>query len=98
MVIVRGVNVYPSAVEHVLRECGGIGEYQVKVRRSGVLSDLLLLVEPDGMSDEKRELSARVGKAFQDAFALRASIDVVPKGTLPRFEMKAKRWVLSDAS
>jgi phenylacetate-CoA ligase len=94
MVIVRGVNVYPSAVEHLLRACGGIAEYQVKVTRSGALTELEVVIEPDPSCQDVPALRARVRKSFQQAFALRIPLQTAPRGTLPRFEMKAKRWLV----
>jgi phenylacetate-CoA ligase len=93
MVIVRGVNVYPTAVEDVLRACGGVAEYQVKVTRSGVLRELMLVIEPEPDCRDVEGLAGLIKKRFQQAFALRVPVEVVPAGSLPRFEMKAKRWV-----
>jgi phenylacetate-CoA ligase len=95
MVIVRGVNVYPSAVEDVLRACGQVGEYQVRVSRSGPLAELSLLIEPDDQCTDVPGLVSRIHKSFQNALALRVAVEAVPVGSLPRFEMKAKRWVMS---
>jgi phenylacetate-CoA ligase len=95
MVIVRGVNIYPTAVEHVLRACGEIGEYQVKVSRADALTKLTVLIEPGGACQDIPRLVASARKQLQNAFALRIPVEAVPRGTLPRFEMKAKRWVLS---
>ena len=97
MVIVRGVNVYPTALEEVLRSCGDIGEYQVKVSRTESLTELTVLIEPAGSYQDKDvpELVANARKSLQQAFALRIPVEAVKRGTLPRFEMKAKRWVAS---
>lgn len=94
MIIVRGVNVFPSAVEDVLRRCGGVAEYQVKLSREGALTELTLLVEPDGACLDTQDLIARIHKHFQSTFALRVPVQLAPPGSLPRFEMKAQRWVL----
>ncbi len=92
MVIVRGVNVYPTAVEHLLRACGEIVEYQVQVTRSGPLTELEITIEPDANCPDVPALVERVHKRFQEALALRVPVRAVARGTLPRFEMKAKRW------
>lgn len=94
MVIVRGVNVYPTAVEHVLRSCGGVAEYQVDVRRRGALTELAIRVEPAPDCADVAGLVDRVGKRLQETFNLRVPVEPVPAGTLPRFEMKAKRWTV----
>ena len=95
MVIVRGVNIYPTAVEHVLRGCGGVSEYQVKVSRTGALTELTVFVEPTGGCYDVSAMAANARKQLQQAFNLRIPVEAVPRGSLPRFEMKAKRWVSS---
>ena len=47
MVVVRGVNVYPAAVEEVLRDVGGVAEYRVCVSQKLGLAELTLEVEPE---------------------------------------------------
>ena len=93
MVIIRGVNVYPAAIEDLLHACGGIAEYQVKVSRLGALTELTLVIEPHTSCQDVEGLVARVRAHLQQAFALRIPIEVAATGVLPRFEMKAKRWV-----
>jgi phenylacetate-CoA ligase len=94
MVIVRGVNVYPTAVEEVLRGFSEIAEYQVEVDRSRDLMELSLRIEPltDCTAAVAETLAARVQHALHDVFNLRVPVSLAPTGSLPRFEMKAKRW------
>lgn len=87
MVVVRGVNIYPSAVEAVVRDCGGIGEYQVQVDQRTALPELTIRVEAG--DDEAQRLAT----SLRQAFGLRIPVEPVSKGTLPVFEVKAKRWV-----
>lgn len=91
MVIVRGVNVYPSAVDEIIRTVGGVAEYQVAVTTRGPLTELALTVEPlpDAVA---ATLVRQLNEAFESAFALRVPITLAAAGSLPRFEMKAKRW------
>jgi phenylacetate-CoA ligase len=92
MVIIRGVNVYPSAIEDVLRGCGGVAEYRVEIATVRSMVELRLQVEPEsGVRHE--DLAHRLDSALRDAFGLRIPAEIVPSGTLPRFEMKAKRWI-----
>jgi len=93
MVTVRGVNVFPSAVEDIIRSCGNVAEYQVTVSNARSLTELSVQIEPTVGCSEPSALVKRLEKSFQDAFALRVPVKTVPAGTLPRFEMKAKRWV-----
>ena len=88
MIVVRGVNIYPSAVDAVVRAVPGIVEYRVTVTRRGEMPELEMHVEtPDDSASQKLE------RALSAAFALRVPVIRVDPGTLPRFEMKARRWV-----
>ncbi|MSU58055.1 MAG: phenylacetate--CoA ligase family protein [Pedosphaera sp.] len=92
MVIVRGVNVYPSAVEEIIRGFGEIVEYRVQVAQKNSLAELRLEIEPAKEVQNLADLLARVGGAFETAFSLRVPVSAVAPGTLPRFELKAQRW------
>ncbi len=91
MVVVRGVNLYPSAIEEVLRGCEGVAEYRVEIRTDRALSELTVQVEAS--IDGDAGLAHRLESALRNAFALRIPVVAVNRGTLPRFEMKAQRWV-----
>jgi phenylacetate-CoA ligase len=96
MVIIRGVNLYPSAIEDVLRAWPEIAEYRVTVGASKALSDIRIQVElktpesPDGFVHH-------LENALQCAFTLRIPVSVAPCGSLPRFEMKARRWFRQES-
>jgi phenylacetate-CoA ligase len=92
MVVVRGVNVYPGAVEDILRSCG-VAEYRVEVRTYHSLPELSIQVEPPLGHEDGTGLVHRLEAALNSAFALRIPVSCVPCGQLPRFEMKAQRWV-----
>jgi phenylacetate-CoA ligase len=93
MLVIRGVNVYPSAVEDVLRAHEGIAEYRVEVHTTRTLQELSLQIEATAGHPDAEGLARRVEAALHRAFALRIPVTPVPAGTLPRFEMKARRWV-----
>ncbi len=93
MVIVRGVNVFPSAVEAILRGDGGVGEFRVEIASSATLTEMVVQVEPTGESVDATALTRRVAAALRDAFALRIAVVCAERGSLPRFEAKAKRWI-----
>ena len=93
MLIVRGVNVYPSAVEDVIRSVGGVAEYQVRVTARGPMIELAITIEPEPGCADAPALVAKLERAFDSAFALRLPVTPAAPGSLPRFEMKAKRWV-----
>jgi phenylacetate-CoA ligase len=91
MVVVRGVNLYPSAVEEVVRACG-VAEFRVETYTERELKEMSVEVEPAGPGDTA-SLCHRVTHALQSAFGLRVTVSCVTPGTLPRFEAKARRWV-----
>ena len=93
MVIVRGVNVYPGAVEEVVRGLPDIAEYRTEIRHDGALTEISIQIEPAPQCTDAGELAHHLENALRAAFALRIPVVPVPGGTLPRFEMKARRWV-----
>ena len=88
MVVVRGVNVYPSAIEAVVRSCNGIGEYRVEVDERGALPEIRLVIENTTGERAEVELETRL----RSVFSMRIPVEAVESGTLPVFEVKAKRW------
>lgn len=92
MVVVRGVNIYPSAIDQIVRECGGIAEYRVEVKMVRNLAELDVTIEPEPDIEDVDGLVSKLARAFQLSLALRVPVKSIPPGSLPRFEMKAKRW------
>lgn len=84
MVVVRGVNLYPGAVDDVVQSVSGILEYEVFIEEVNAMSEIRLRVEGSGAT----ELAQRL----QEVFSLRIPVEEVAAGTLKRFEMKSKRW------
>jgi phenylacetate-CoA ligase len=98
MVIVRGVNLFPSAVEEIIRTMRDVEEYQVLLSVEQGLSEVELRVEPSAHCPDVAGLLRLLELELQRAFTLRIPVFAAPPGTLPRFEMKAKRWIRrSDA-
>jgi len=91
MVVVRGVNLYPSAVEQVVRSSGGVAEFRVEIYHERSLTEMSIQIEPVP-GEEPAAISHRVAAALHYALGLRVDVSAVPRGTLPRFEAKAKRW------
>lgn len=91
MVVVRGVNIYPSAIEGVLRLFPEVAEYQVREEWLDGMLELRLVVEFH--HDADAALVPVLEKSLTDALALRIPVEVFPPGSLPRFEFKARRWV-----
>lgn len=96
MVVVRGVNLYPSAVESVLRSFPEVAEYRVEVRHDRALAEVGLEVEPAAGCRQARALARRLASALETNFALRIPVTTVPRGSLPQFELKARRWVVTS--
>jgi phenylacetate-CoA ligase len=90
MIHLRGNNVYPTALEAVVRRFAEVAEYRVIVDRSGTLAAVRLEVEPTTIGTQVAE---RVARAVRDELYFRAEVTEVPPGSLPRFELKAKRIV-----
>ena len=89
MVVIRGVNIYPSAVERVVRQFTGIAEFQIEQRKVDAMDELELRIElePDAAPDLVKQLENKL----RDTFSMRIPVRLVD--SLPRFEFKAKRWV-----
>lgn len=91
MVVVRGVNLYPSAVEAVVRSLDAVGEYRVTVDQTGDLA--AVSIEAEASEPVCRDLADRL----HEALSLRINVAAVPAGSLPRFELKARRWKVLPA-
>lgn len=94
MVVVRGVNVYPAAVENLVRSCNAVSEYRVTVTRGDSMAEILIEVECRGDESGEDTVSA-VRTAFETSLGLRPEIVMVQLGTLPRFELKARRFFIA---
>ena len=86
MVIVRGVNVYPSALEEIIRSIPEIAEYRVTFDSRPALPELSVEIE------STPEHAQALEDQFKERLSLRIPVQAVPAGSLPRFELKAKRW------
>jgi phenylacetate-CoA ligase len=91
MVNVRGVNVYPAAIEAVVRGFPEVVEFRSTVTSDGSMRALAVELET---AAAVAGLEARVGQALREALSLQVGVRQVPAGTLPRFEMKARRFVV----
>ncbi len=94
MVVVRGVNVFPSAVEGIVRQFPEVEEFRVDVARTDGLAELRITLEPVA-AGSPAGLGERVIEAIRDNLHVRPEVAVVAPGTLPRFELKARRFFRS---
>jgi phenylacetate-CoA ligase len=90
MVVVRGVNLYPAAIEQVVRRFDEVVEYEVRQRTEKSMVEVSVAIEASDDADGEI-LCGSVEAALGDALSLR--IPVVLEEELPRYEFKAKRWV-----
>ncbi|HUF61335.1 MAG TPA: AMP-binding protein [Verrucomicrobiales bacterium] len=90
MVLVRGVNVYPSAIEGILRRFPEVVEYRVlEIRRDSMTE---LEIEVEGQAGSPRDLTERIGARLRDQLQLRIPVRWATPGSLPLQEFKARRW------
>jgi phenylacetate-CoA ligase len=92
MIYLRGNNLYPSALEAVIRRYPDVAEYRVLVDQAESLPVLRIEIEPLPTATANG-LPERIGRAIRDELLFRAEVTTVAAGTLPRFEMKARRIV-----
>lgn len=98
MLIIRGVNVFPSQVESVLLELGMAPSYQIVVDRVNNLDSMEVQVEmtPDMFSDTVRSLESvehKISNALQSTLNIAAKVRLLEPKSIPRTEGKAKRVI-----
>ena len=99
MLVIRGINVFPSQIEHVLLKIPEVGnQFMVYIDRINHLDEMTVEVEinRDFFSGELTDLAKiqkKVGKELRDSLELRTTVKLVEPGSLPRFEGKAKRVI-----
>ena len=93
MKLVRGTNVYPRAVEAIVREFEAVDEFQIHLYTAeGIRDEIEVLVEIPDSSVDAETLCGDLGKQLAEAHeGLRFGVKQVELESLPRFELKAKR-------
>jgi len=87
MMIIRGVNVFPTSVEQILLSFPEVVEYRMIAHRNGEMDDLRVEIE------DRLDAPDRVAKELQLRLGLRVAVTTVKLGSLPRFEGKGKRFI-----
>ena len=87
MMIVRGVNIFPSSIEQILHGFPEIIEYRLTARKQGEMDALYVQVE------DRLEQPDRIARELELRLGIRIEVSTVPTGSLPRFEGKGKRFV-----
>jgi phenylacetate-CoA ligase len=94
MLIVRGVNLYPSEVEHTLLHVDGVApHYQLVVERPDALDELTVRCEPVDGGADREALCARIAHALRERTGIGIAVDLLDPGSVPRSEGKAVRVV-----
>ena len=93
MLTVRGVNVFPSAIENVIRRFPEVAEFQIEVETAREMEELVIRLDAMVGKAEAWQLVEAVTKELRSRLSLRAQVTIVDPGTLPRYELKAKRLV-----
>lgn len=91
MIIVRGVNLYPSAIDDLIRSLPVIAEYEVNIHRVAGMDDLTVRIETQNAGSFEgaaRELT----RAFRAQYSIRVNVEQALSGSLPRYEFKARRF------
>jgi phenylacetate-CoA ligase len=94
MVNIRGVNVYPVGIESVVRRLPEVVEFRSVVSLQGSMRSLRLEIEVAPEFEDSNAVASRVAYHLREALGLSVNVLVVESGTLPRFEMKANRFVV----
>ncbi len=87
MMIIRGVNVFPSSIEAIIREFPELEEFRVTVYRDAEMDSLRIEVE------DPRNEPRRIADRLLVRLGVRVAVVSVPTGTLPRYEAKSRRFV-----
>jgi phenylacetate-CoA ligase len=94
MLIIRGVNLYPSEVERVLLGVEGVApHWQLVVERPGALDELTVLCEPASDGADLEPLAERIVHALREATGVGMAVQLMTPGEVPRSQGKAVRVV-----
>ena len=96
MLVVRGVNVFPSVIEDAVRQFDCVDEFRIEVHREREMLDVRVIVEIDGdrySADQVTMTLADLRRRLRTACGIRIDADAAAAGTLPRWELKARRIV-----
>jgi len=96
MLVVRGVNVYPTAIEDTIRRLP-VAEYRVDVTTVRAMTEIQIRIEADP-GEDGLDVARQLSAALTQTLGLRVPVELLPAGTLPRFEMKANRWQIQRES
>lgn len=91
MIIVRGVNLYPSAIDNLIRGVPLVFEYEVEISRVAGMDELLIRIETADAA-KFEEAAHQLTHSFRTAHSIRVNVEHAAAGTLPRYEFKSRRF------
>jgi len=94
MIKIRGVNIFPSAIEDLIRKVPGLSDdFLLVLERENNADIVTIEVEPSGMIDANAAaLASQLEEQVRRVLSIRLNVRLVPRNSLPRFELKANRW------
>ena len=94
MIIIRGVNVFPSQIEEQILSVQGLSpHYQIELHKNGNLDSLIVNCEADRSSQDEQAIAAELSQKIKDIIGISTEINVLPEGGIPRSQGKAQRVV-----
>jgi phenylacetate-CoA ligase len=87
MMVIRGVNIFPSSIEAIVRDVDGVAEFRMIASRVDEMDQLAVEIEADEVT------AVRLSDLLRDRLAMRIAVTAVPPQSLPRFEAKSRRLV-----
>ena len=94
MVKIRGINLFPSSIGLIIeRHLNPGDEYQIVAYREGDRDQIEIAIEKEGSGEALHQFKSRLQAELKNEFNLSLDIRTVLKGSLPRYEYKAKRFV-----
>jgi phenylacetate-CoA ligase len=87
MLVVRGVNIFPSSIEQIMHSFPEVVEYRFTVRKRGAMDEMLVEVE------DHLQQPARIAEELELRLGLKVDVQLAPPASLPRYEGKGKRFV-----
>jgi phenylacetate-CoA ligase len=93
MITVRGINVFPSAIENIVRRHPQIVEFEIEVLRQREMHELRLNLE---IQEGAETVIGRLQQEISNDLRIRVAVVQVRAGSLPRFELKSRRLRIVD--
>jgi phenylacetate-CoA ligase len=87
MMVIRGVNIFPSSIEAIVRDVDGVAEFRMIASRVDEMDQLAVEIEADDVT------AVRLSDLLRDRLAMRIAVTAVSPQSLPRFEAKSRRLV-----